>query len=1064
MTQPKVVSGGKMLQSSMELSYLSLTKKPHMKLHLFLFLFLPILLTAQSPLYFPDDPALAPDGKTIVFAYNGDLWQVAATGGGADRLTALDGAESNPRISPDGKMLAFTSSQYGNDDVYVMSLAGGPIRQLTFHQAADQVTTWSWDSKEIYFTSSRYNRGTTFTVAASGGTPKVLVGHYFNNFHNVAPIPGSENFLFNESWESSNFTHRKGYKGPFNPEIKRWNTKAGTVEVLTDWEGKDMWPLIDKSGKTYFTSDRDNGEYNLYALGKDGKAKRLTKHNTSVFDPAISADGTAIVYIRDYQLETYNVASGKTARVPVTLNAFPGLAKTEDFSTDGKVSYFDVARDGKKLAIVSRGELFVSDIEGKFVRQIQTGPERVMEVKWLKDGKTLLFTQTHQGYQNLWTVAADGSGKPVRRTSDTRNNRNLEMSNDTNQVAYLSGRDEIRKMDLDEYSVETLAKREVWFRGAIPRWSPDDRYVMFTGFIDFEEDIFLVDTKEENRVINLTGTGVSENDPVWSPDGKFIYFNSARHQPSYPKGGGNMNLYRLPLQNYDEPYRAEKFAELFVENKKKEKKDSVVVEIDFANIMDRMERVGPSFGSQSGAFVVQKDDQTIVIYGSNHEGSGELYKTVYEPFEKPKTEQLKGKGVGGASDLVEVKGKYYLLGAGKVQEINLSQDKYTPIEVKQTFRRALQPEFEQMYYETWANLEENFYNGDFHGVDWPAMRDRYAAYLPYVTNRADLRRMTNDLLGELNTSHFGFSSRGKEEETRQSSQTLALGLTFANNDPYLIENILADGAADRKDTDLKPGDRLVAIDGERMESSKNRESYLTRPSIDGAVQLTVEREGKEHDVWLHPKNYFSERTNRYDSWVDACQERVDRQTDKKVAYVHMKNMTGGELDNFMNEMVSEGYQRDALILDLRWNTGGNVHDDVLQFLSQRHYLNWKFRDGEAGPQPNFTPKTKPIILLINQQSLSDAEMTAAGFKELGLGTVVGTPTYRWIIFTSGKGLVDGSFYRLPSWGCYTLEGDNLEKTGVAPDIRIDNTAADREAGRDPQLDRAIELALRGLKE
>ncbi|MFT5998432.1 MAG: tricorn protease [Neolewinella sp.] len=1037
-----------------------------MKLSFSFFLLLPILLTAQSALYFPDDPALTPDGKTIVFAYNGDLWQVAATGGAADRLTALDGAESHPSVSPDGKMLAFTSSQYGNDDVYVMSLAGGPIEQLTFHQAADQVTTWSWDSKEIYFTSGRYNGGTTFTVAAAGGTPKRLVGHYFNTFHNVAPIPGSDSFLFNESGESSRSVSRKGYKGPYNPEVKRWNTSTKSVDVLTNWEGKDMWPMIDKNGKTYFASDRDNGEYNIYALSTEGKTKRLTKHKTSIFDPAISADGATIVYIRDYQLETVNVASGKTLRVPVKLNAFAGLAKTEDFSTDGKVSYFDVARDGKKLAIVSRGELFVSDIEGKFVRQIQTGPERVLEVKWLKDGRTLLFTQTYQGYQNLWTVTADGSEEPVRRTSDTRNNRNLEMSHDTSHVAYLSGRDEVRKMELSTFTAERLVNQEVWFRGAIPRWSPDDRYIMFTGFMDFEEDIFLVDTKEDNRLINLTQTGVAEKDPVWSPDGKYIFFSSARHVPSFPKGGGDVNLYRLPLQEFDRPFRAEKFDELFAEEDKKkgkDKKDSVVVEIDFTDIMDRIERVGPSFGSQRGAFVVAKDDQTIVIYGSNHEGTGNLYKTIYEQFENPKTEQIKGKGVGGAADLVEVKGKYYVVGAGKVQVINLGQNKFSAIEVKHTFRRSLQPEFAQMYYETWANMEENFYNSDFHGVDWPAMRDRYAAFLPYVTNRADLRRMTNDLLGELNTSHVGFRSSGKEEKTKQSSQTLALGLTFANDNPYQVEEVLADGAADRKDTDLKSGDRIVAIDGERVEAVKNRESYLTRPSIDGAIQLTVDRAGTEHDVWLHPRNYSSERTNRYDGWVDACQQRVDDKSEKKVAYVHMKNMGGGELNNFLNEMVSEGYQREALILDLRWNTGGNVHDDVLQLLSQRHYLNWQSRGGKPGRQPNFTPQNKPIILLINQKSLSDAEMTAAGFKELGLGTIVGTPTYRWIIFTSGKGLVDGSFYRLPSWGCYTLEGENLEKTGVAPDVRIDNTSADREAGRDPQLDRAIELALEGLK-
>ena len=1017
-------------------------------------------------LYFPDDPALTPDGKAIVFAYNGDLWRVPAAGGAANRLTALDGAESHPKVSPDGKYLAFSSSQYGNDDVYVMPLAGGDITQLTYHQGGDAVSNWSWDSRTIYFTSTRHNRVNTFTVPVTGGTPKPLMTHYFSNPHNVAPLPNSADLLFNESWESNIFTHRKGYKGPFNPEIKRWNPTDKSVKVLTDWEGKDMWPMVDKAGKTYFVSDRDNGEYNLYLL--DGReAKRLTKFKTSVFAPAISADGGTIAFIRDYQLHTYDVASGKTKAVPVTLNAFAGLAKTEDFSTDGKISYFDVARDGEKLATVSRGELFVSDIGGKFVRRIETGPGRVLEVKWLKDGKTLLFNQTYNGYQNLFTTAADGSGQPVRRTSDARNNRNLEMNADTSKVAYLSGRDEVRTIDLEDYSVSTLAKQEIWgFQNSQPRWSPDGRYLMFTGYVDFEQDIFLVDTENDNALTNLTTTGVSESQPTWGPDGKYIYFASDRHTPNYPRGGGDADLYRLPLRDFDRPYRSAKFEELFAEeDKDKDKrKDSVIVVIDPDNIMERVERVGPGFGRQTGAVVIKDGDKTVVLFGSNHEGKSTLYKTVYEPFEDTKTEMFKGSGVGNATDLVEAGGKYYLIGSGKVQEVNIKQGKWEAIEVKHTFRRALQPEFEQMYYETWANLEENFYNGDFHGVDWPAMRDRYAAYLPYVTNRADLRRLTNDLLGELNTSHFGFNSTGKEEKTKSRTRTAALGLDFAADDPYRIERIIADGPADRYDTDPRPGDRVVAIDGERVDAKRNRESYLSRPSIDGEIELTVDRGGEEKTVRLHPSNYQSERTNRYDAWVDECQKRVDDKTGKKVAYVHMKNMTGGQLDAFMNEMVSEGYRRDALILDLRWNTGGNVHDDVLEFLSREPYLKWQYRGGQRAPQPNFAPKGKPIILLINQQSLSDAEMTAEGFKQLGLGTVVGTPTYRWIIFTSGKGLVDGSFYRLPSWGCYALDGRNLEKTGVEPDVRLDNTAADRESGRDPQLERAIELAVKGLKE
>jgi len=979
-------------------------------------------LTAQT-LHFADHPALTPDGKTLVFAHNGDLWQVPSSGGAANRLTALDGAESHPRISPDGKTLAFTSRQYGNADVYVMPLAGGPITQLTFHEANDEVTNWSWDSQTIYLTSNRYNRVTTFTVPATGGTPKRMMDHYFNITHNVTPLPGSTAFLFNESWESSIFTHRKGYVGPYNPDLKRYDPKTGKLDKLTDWEGKDMWPLADKNGNVFFVSDRDNGEYNLYSLAKDGKTKRLTKHKTSIFNPTISADGSTIAYVKDYQLETYNVKSGRTKSVPITLNAFAGLAKTADFSTDGRISYFDVARDGKKLATISRGELFVSDMEGKFVRQLKTGPGRVLEAKWLKDNKTLVFTQTYKGYQNLFTISADSTGLPVRRTSDARNNRWLEVSPDTSKVAYLSGRDEVRVMDLDDFSVETVAKQEIWgFQNGIPRWSPDGRYLMFTGYIDFERDVFLVDTKNDNKLMNLTMTGVTEAAPTWGPDGKYIYFASSRTAPQYPKGGGNVNLYRLPLQNFDQPYRDEKFDELFAEEEKgkKGKKDSVVVVIDAENIMERIERVGPSFGTQSGAYVVKDGDKTVVLYGSNHEGRFTLYKTVYEDFEDTKTEVFKGRGVGNATDLVTVKGKHYLIGAGKVQKLNLGQSKWDAIEVKHTFRRALQPEFEQMFHETWANMEENFYNEDFHGVDWPALRDRYAAYLPYVTNRADLRRLTNDLLGELNTSHFGFNTRGKEESTKQGARTLALGLTFKSNDPYQVASILADGPADRHDVDLKAGDRIVAIDGQQVDATQNREMYLSRPSIDGSVALTIDRGGKKMTVRLHPRNYFSERNNRYDEWVDVNQKMVDDKTGKKIAYVHMKNMTGGQLETFMNEMVSEGYQRDGLILDLRYNTGGNVHDDVLQFLSQQPYLKWKYRGGKLGNQPNFAPRAKPIILMINEQSLSDAEMTTAGFKELGLGTVVGTPTYRWIIFTSGKGLVDGSFYRLPSWGNYTL--------------------------------------------
>ena len=369
-----------------------------------------------------------------------------------------------------------------------------------------------------------------------------------------------------------------------------------------------------------------------------------------------------------------------------------------------------------------------------------------------------------------------------------------------------------------------------------------------------------------------------------------------------------------------------------------------------------------------------------------------------------------------------------------------------------------------MFYEAWANFEENYYDDDFHGMDWGGLKSRYEKYLPSITNRQDLRVLFNDMLGELNTSHFGFYSNGDEEETYYGSRTLNPGIVFENENPYMVEFVPKRSASDKKSIDIEPGDILIAVDDRKVDVSINREYYFSRPSMDGELELTFRREGSEFKVKVHPQSTGSFRSNLYDLWIDDNQNRVDEKTQDQVAYIHMKNMGGGALDSFLREMVHEAKDKKAIILDIRYNTGGNVHDDVLRFLARREYLRWKYREGKLTGQSNFAPSEKPIILLINEQTLSDGEMTAEGFKKLQLGTVVGTETYRWIIFTSGKGLVDGSFYRLPSWGCYTLEGADLELTGVKPDIEVHNTFKDRLQGEDPQLDRAIELIMSQMKD
>jgi C-terminal processing protease CtpA/Prc len=479
-------------------------------------------------------------------------------------------------------------------------------------------------------------------------------------------------------------------------------------------------------------------------------------------------------------------------------------------------------------------------------------------------------------------------------------------------------------------------------------------------------------------------------------------------------------------------------------------------------IIDRMEQISPSFGAQFLQAIYQKGDKTTVLYISNHgEGRNALWKTVIEPFEQNKTEKIANTDNAGGFDIVEVSDNLYVLFNGNINKLNLDGNKVDPISISYTFRRNLSEEFTQMFYEAWAQMEEGYYDDKFHGLDWAKTRDYYKQFLPYLNNRADLRIMLNDLLGELNSSHQGFGTFGTDETIALQNQTMETGVIFEKDDPYKVKYIARRSVADRKSIDIKPGDVLVKVNDEAVDKKMDRNYYFTVPSRDRELRLTFDRNGQMVNIKIHPQATLF--TNLYDEWIDNNQKRVDEKGKGRIAYGYMKNMGQPELDQFIIDMTQELNKKDALIFDLRYNTGGNVHDEVLKFLSQRSYLQWKYREGQLTPQSNFSPADKPIILLTNEQSLSDAEMTSQGFKALKLGKIVGNETYHWIIFTSGIGLVDGSSVRMPAWGCYTLDGKDLEKTGVHPDILIINSFDDKLNGRDPQLDKAIEEILKQLK-
>ena len=511
-----------------------------------------------------------------------------------------------------------------------------------------------------------------------------------------------------------------------------------------------------------------------------------------------------------------------------------------------------------------------------------------------------------------------------------------------------------------------------------PSFSPNGEYLAFTAHRDFERDIFLYNLKTKKK-INLTKSGVSEGEPVWSPDGKYLYLVSDLLRPNYPFGSDKTKLYRLPLTKLDEPFRGEKFEELFVkkeddkkegeekkddkkgkgkskgtpDKKKDEEKPFVAMELDTLNIMERIEDIGPEFGAQTGLTIIQKDEKTYLFYISNHaEGTEALWRTTLEPFEEPKTEKLADDV--SSYEISQADKSCYLLAGGTIKKLNLESGKIEPIDMSYTFRRNLKDEFRQMYYEAWAGVEENFYSEDFHGANWQALRDSYAKYLPYLTDREDFRTLFNDMLGELNASHLGFYSNGDEEKVFYKNATMEPGILF---DPH--KSLSGATGSQKKCARIKPKryvqphDLLTHVNGEAVDTTQNRDYYFTKPSRDKEMTLTFRRAGADtsYVVRVHPQSSLS--GNLYDEWQDWNQQYVDEKSKNRIAYVHMKNMGMGEYEAFVKDMTRDWYQKEALILDLRYNTGGNVHDLVLQFLSQKPYLKWKYRGGRIHSTAQF---------------------------------------------------------------------------------------------------------------
>ena len=1011
-------------------------------------------LSFADNIRFASHPSLSPDGKQIFFSYDGDIYSVPTTGGQATAVITMPGVQDSPLVSPDGKWLAFSSDIQGNSDVYAVPVAGGSAVQLTFHEAPDVPISWSADSKFIYFESTRESaRKTSFKVAVAGGTPQLVFDGFFNTIVNLVENPKTGEFLFNESMESLSFPTRKRYVGDHNPNIKSWNPRTKVYTELTDYIGKDQWPMADKDGNIYYVSDQLNKESNIVKYVKGSAPVQLTAFDKSVQYPFLAYGGSAMVFLKEYEITVLDLPSGKVS-VPQIDIASGSVEVRRAFSAQTP-SAAAVSPDGKKFALVIRGGLYITDPKCSFLQKLETpSDERVAEVVWGSDSKTIYYTRTNLGWTNLFKISADGSAAEAMVYPSQNNVKNLKMNHKGDKLAFVDGSHSIILLDTATDVPHRIAEAEFWsYQRYDLEFSFDDNYLAFDAMHMFEPDIFLYDLRD-GSLKNFTNSASVEQSPVFSPDGKNMYLLANPTSTSYPRGGRS-SLYKLPLRKYDEPFKSAAVDALFGD--KKEKKDSTVV-IDFKDIHERMALVERS-GSQSNPYVYMSKDKSFLLYTSFSNGPASVYSLdISDPEAKPK--QIRDLTSG---TFFSCKDALYCLSSGAIYKVDPNAASATKTEVKKDVEVVLNDEFRQMFYEVWGVLEQNYYDVNFHGADWYSIRDYYASLLPYVRTRSNLRTLMADLLGELNSSHMGFTSSGSEERPETSIHTYSTGIVFDNASPYKVDYVLEGSPADKFEIGLRKGDELVAVDGARVDKRQNRERYFSGAVNKDELKLTFSRGGKEFDVKVHPASFSTVKTFAYKQWEDQRADIVAKKTGDRVGYIHMRAMGDEDLNSFLLKMHTEVFDKDALILDLRYNNGGNVHKEVIDFLRGEAHFQWGYRDFPKTTHPNVAPGGKPIVVLVNEHSLSDAEVTSNGIKTLGIAKLVGTETYRWIIFTSSARLIDGSTCRLPAWGCYSvIDGSDLENTGVKPDIYVKNTFKDRLEGNDPQLDAAIAEILREL--
>jgi Tol biopolymer transport system component/C-terminal processing protease CtpA/Prc len=1066
-----------------------------------------IIIFAEPRPYFTE-PSLSPDRKEIAFVSGGDIWTVPATGGVASLLVSHAANEARPIYSPDGQQLAFISSRSGNGDIYLLTLATGDLKRLTFDDGFEQLDGWSRDGRWIYFSSTSFDIGglnDLYRVSANGGTPMPVSADRYTNEFFCAPSPDGKTLAFSARGIASGQWWRKGHSHIDESEIwllRAFEGGAGTYERVTAPGGaKELWPMWSADGRAlFYVSDRGdagnkNGAQNIWtATPGRSEARRVSNFTEGrVLWPNISYDGREVVFEHNFAIWKLDTTSGKASEVAIARRGAVAGPAVERQRLNDQISELQLSPDGKKVAFVVRGEVFAASAsDGGDAARVSNSSAEEYQIAWAPDSRRLVYVSDRDGVPHLFLYDFS-SNTETQLTRDAADDSTPRFSPDGKSLAFIRGAKELHVMDVAA-KTDRVLKTAIFERPPVGSdrpfvWSPDGKWIAYVPVAENQfknVNVVAVDGSASGPASYLAN--VFNNTVSWSPDGAYILFDSGQRTE-------NTQLARIDLIPRTPRFREDQFRDLFREEPPRnvnpanrpeprptetpapsplpsaspadEKKPGPKpVQVVFDDIRRRLSFVptGLDVSYQS----ISPDGKWVALV-ANAANQANIYIYSLDELAREPVVAKQLTSTSGNKNWAQFSPdnkEIFFTENGRIGVVNLegrSRTLSVTAEMDVDFSR----EKIEVFRQGWSYLRDFFYDPDYHGANWKAIRAEYEPLIEGSRTPDEMRRLMQLMVGELNASHLGANPPAG---TVQPS-TGRIGLRFdrgayeTSGRLRVMEVIALSPAA--ISGGIKAGDYLLAVDGRAIDQTTNLEETLNY-KIGRRVSLSVASSAGgagKHEVVVRPVNGVTERGLMYRQWVERNRAYVAKASNGRLGYAHMFDMSPASLNQLHIDLDAENYAKDGVVIDLRNNSGGFVNVYAIDVLARRGYLTMTLRGASAAPARTVLGQralNRPTILVTNQHSLSDAEDFTEGYRTLGLGQVVGEPTAGWIIYTWNQPLIDGTILRLPRMKITANDGTNMERNPRPVDIEVTRPIGETLTSRDSQLDVAVRELLKQL--